>query len=217
VVTFRLPRRAHVVLTVFERYPVCRRVASFTVVGHRGVNRLKIRGRIAGKLLEPGTYSVTARVAGGAPLFQLVLAVVKTRPTAKQLAVERNRNTCSSPALMLVSASDGAGGALTARLLAPKGGKELVRAQNPIPIVGPTTEAPPAASAFSPTRLSQKATNPFVIGALAAAMLLLGLASLPRTAIPDPRLNDAVVRHRPELAVTGTMLLAAAAFVLFLG
>jgi type IV secretory pathway TrbD component len=46
------------------------------------------------------------------------------------------------------------------------------------------------------------------IAAFGAAILLLGVAALPRAAISDPRLTDLVVRHRAELVVTG-----AAAFV----
>lgn len=221
VVKFRLAHRARVVFTVFELYPNCRRVTSFVVAGHRGVNRVKVRRKIAGKLLEPGTYRINARVAGGTPLFQLVLAVVKTRPTAKQLAFERNRNACASPALALVTSSDGAAGALTATVLAPKTQQtqqksEIVRQQNAIPVVGAKSEQPPSASAFSPTRISQNATNPFVILALVAAMVLLGLAALPRTAIPDARLTDTLVRHRLDLVLGGATALAAAAFALFL-
>jgi hypothetical protein len=45
--------------------------------------------------------------------------------------------------------------------------------------------------------------RPFVMGLLALAILLLGLAALPPFAVPDARLNDLLIRHRPEIAVGG--------------
>jgi hypothetical protein len=52
---------------------------------------------------------------------------------------------------------------------------------------------------------------------LAAAIILLGLASLPRVAVVDPRLNDILARHRVEIAGVGTAALVAAAIALLLG
>jgi hypothetical protein len=35
------------------------------------------------------------------------------------------------------------------------------------------------------------------------AILLLGLAAAPRAVVPGARLNDLLVRHRPEIAAAG--------------
>jgi hypothetical protein len=38
---------------------------------------------------------------------------------------------------------------------------------------------------------------------LGMAILLLGLAAAPKAVVPGPRLNDALARHRPEIAAAG--------------
>jgi len=64
--------------------------------------------------------------------------------------------------------------------------------------------------------VTKRVTNPFVLAALAAALLLLGLASLPKAAIPDPRLTDALARHRVEVVLAGSAALATAILTLVL-
>ena len=45
---------------------------------------------------------------------------------------------------------------------------------------------------------------------------LLGLASLPRVAVPEPRFNDLLARHRGEIAALGTASLVAVALAFLL-
>lgn len=58
-----------------------------------------------------------------------------------------------------------------------------------------------------------EALRPIVVVLLALAILLLGVASLPRTAVPDPRLHDLLARHRVDLASVGAAALVAVAFL----
>ena len=62
-----------------------------------------------------------------------------------------------------------------------------------------------------------RAVRPFLVALLAGAILLLGLASLPRVAVPDPRLNDVLARHRAEIATVGVVALVAVAVAFLLG
>jgi hypothetical protein len=55
-----------------------------------------------------------------------------------------------------------------------------------------------------------------VIALLGFAVLLFGLAALPRNTLPDPRTMALVVSHRLELAMAGTAALGAAVVALFL-
>ena len=50
-----------------------------------------------------------------------------------------------------------------------------------------------------------------VVALLAASILLLGLASLPREAVPGARMHDTLARHRLGLAALGTAALVAVA------
>jgi hypothetical protein len=80
--------------------------------------------------------------------------------------------------------------------------------------LGIAARAQPQVSAFTPANLSKNATNPLAIAALGAAIILLGLAALPRTAIPDPRLTDMIVRHRAEVVMAGAAAFVAAVLAL---
>jgi hypothetical protein len=53
-------------------------------------------------------------------------------------------------------------------------------------------------------------SNPFVIAALAAAVLLLGAAALPRGLVPSPRLTIALMEHRVAIAAAGATAFGAA-------
>ena len=50
--------------------------------------------------------------------------------------------------------------------------------------------------------------RPLLFGFLLLAIALLAVASLPRAAVPDPRLTQVLVRHRGEIAYTGGVTLA---------
>jgi hypothetical protein len=56
-----------------------------------------------------------------------------------------------------------------------------------------------------------RAIEPLLVALLAASIVLLGLASLPREAVPGPRVHDALARHRLGLAALGTAALVAVA------
>jgi hypothetical protein len=61
-----------------------------------------------------------------------------------------------------------------------------------------------------------RAIQPVLVALLGAAIVLLGLASLPRMAFVEPRFGDALVRHRTEIASLGAVALLAV-IIAFLG
>jgi len=61
-----------------------------------------------------------------------------------------------------------------------------------------------------------RAIEPLLVALLAASILLLGLASLPREAMPGPRMHDALARHRLELAALGATALVVVALAFLL-
>ncbi len=62
-----------------------------------------------------------------------------------------------------------------------------------------------------------RAIRPLLIGLLAAAIVLLGLASVPGFAVPHARVNDLLARHRAELAGLGAVALISVVFTFLLG
>src|SRR5262249_14107508 len=72
------------------------------------------------------------------------------------------------------------------------------------------------ATDFTPAAVAGRVSNPFVIAALAAAVLLLGTAALPRGVVPSPRLMFALIEHRTAIAAAGTAALCSAIVALVL-
>ena len=72
----------------------------------------------------------------------------------------------------------------------------------------------PHRSALGATHFSNNVTSPLALALFGLAILLLGLATLPQAAVPDPRLNEALVLHRAEVTLAGLAALAAAIAVL---
>ena len=69
-------------------------------------------------------------------------------------------------------------------------------------------------SRFTPAAVAGRVSNPLVIVALAAAVLLLGTAALPRGLVPSPRLTVALMEHRVAIAAAGAAALGAAVIAL---
>jgi hypothetical protein len=96
-VVFRLSRQAIVRFTIVRVYPSCERVGSFSVRAHRGVNRVRFRGRFRGKPLAEGTYRLLVHPGGEAAAAAAVTVVVvhgKTSPAEVRRA--RRANSCST-------------------------------------------------------------------------------------------------------------------------
>jgi hypothetical protein len=62
-----------------------------------------------------------------------------------------------------------------------------------------------------------RAIQPLLVALLALAIVLLGLASLPRMALPESRTSDLLARHRIEIAGLGAAAFAAVVIGFLLG
>ena len=63
-VSFRLPRRSRVVVSLRGPLPSCTRVARFVIQGRRGSNTFRFDGRAGGRPLAEGSYLLGIRPAG---------------------------------------------------------------------------------------------------------------------------------------------------------
>ena len=197
--------------TVKQVSPACVGIGHFTVRAHAGLNRVRFAGAVHGRPLDAGTYRVSIRTAAGHVVRRLTLVVVDgPAPSTDELQSRRLANTCvgsgvspttTSPSALVGSASPatrpGAKQAGAAQGLAP-------REPNLHGILG------------SSVAKTARAIEPLLVALLALAILLLGVASLPREALPDPRMHDLLARHRSEVAALGAAALVAVALAFLL-
>ena len=62
-----------------------------------------------------------------------------------------------------------------------------------------------------------RAIRPMLVGLLVFAILLLGIASLPRVATPESRASDILASHRSEIAGLGAVAFVAVVIAFILG
>ena len=198
--TFVLARNARVVLVVKQVSPTCRIAGRFAVQGHAGLNRVRFPGRAKHLQLGAGTYRISARTPGGRLLRRVTIVVVEGgTPSSSELSSARAANVCTSVS-SLSSAAAGSTGASNTSLSVGHPSASGAPAQG--------TNTHSGAVLGSTVAKAARAIQPLLVALLALAILLLGLASLPRMALIESRTSDLLVRHRIEIASLG-----AAAFV----
>jgi hypothetical protein len=145
-----------------------------------------------------------------------VVVVESGVPSPAELESAQRSNVCDALAAALASNSLSAGPGSAApeqpQTTKPQGNRESAPSTGGVAGASNTHASP-----FSAAQVSKNISNPLVIVALAAAVLLLGVAALPQEAIPDPRLMDMLERHRVEVAFAGVAALAGVVVALALG
>jgi hypothetical protein len=187
--TFVLHRAGRVVLTVSQVAPACVGIGHLTVAGHAGANRFRFAGVLHRRRLTPGTYRITIRTAAGEVLRRLTLVVGEGSAPA---------NVCHGAATVSAGPT---GPFAPQHLPVPR-----PAAAGLAPAHGPQLTSGVLGSSVAKTA---RAIQPFLVAALALAILLLGIASLPREAVPGARMHYALARHRVEVAGLGAGVLIA--------
>jgi hypothetical protein len=199
-----LSQGGRVYFIVKQVSPDCRIAGRFSVRGHKGVNRVPFKGKVRGKPLAPGTYLISATTRRSERIMRTTVVVLERgTPTRAALRAARAANVCPPPSLLAASSGSFMGSFGTADLTAPA--KQGIDIPSPGSAVGgdsPST-SPGGVLGGAVERIAADAIRPLAVILLGIAILLLGLAALPRAAVPDPRLNDLLVRHRPEIAAGG--------------
>ena len=209
--TFVLQRSGRVIFIVNEVSPECVGIGRFSVAGRRGLNRIRFAGVVRGHRLTPGTYRISIHTPDGRVVRRVTIVVVGgSAPTDEQLRALKAANTChgEGTAAAVYTTASGAGDS------------------GPTPGTLPAQKLPrpkPAAAAIGPTGVlasgverTARAIQPLLVALLALAILLLGVASLPREAVPGPRVHDTLARHRVELVGLGAGVLVAVAIAVLL-
>jgi hypothetical protein len=208
--TFVLPVATRVIFTVNQVSPVCRGIGHFSVAGHAGLNRVRFAGRVHHQRLSPGTYRIAARTAAGRILRRIILVVVGgSAPSHAELQSLRAANSCAAAA--------------TAGTRTSSSGSSTSLPKQPLP--SPMSQAPKISSGLGVTHgpnmhagvlatsveRTARAIRPLLVALLGLSVLLLALASVPRVAVAEPRLNYMLARHRLEIAGLGAAALIAVA------
>jgi hypothetical protein len=163
---------------------------------------VRFAGKIAGKPLSAGTYLITATTRHGARVLRLTLVVVERgRLTPAALRAARAANVC--PPEGFLALAPGIGASFGTDFAKPsKPGMDT-----PVPGSGAgddsTSKSAGAVLGSALERAAAEAVKPLAVTLLGMAILLLGLAAAPKAVVPGPRLNDALARHRPEIAAAG--------------
>jgi len=203
---------------VRELSPGCGTVGRFTVRGHKGLNPLRFAGRVGRERLTPGTYRISARTRDGRSVQHVIIVLVAGgAPSRTELTALRASNVCSArrgPSSTAANTSIGASntGGISGDVESSSPNGQASASQAPR---GENSHS--GAVLASAVERTAEAIRPALVALLAAAILLLGLASLPRVALVDPRFGEVLERHRVELASLGAVALLAVLITLLVG
>jgi hypothetical protein len=215
VLHFRLTKKGPLHVAV-SRPSACHAVLTFTRTGHSGANTLRLPARLA-RRLAPGSYRLVVR-SGGRVVAMRGLVV-------RHIGLVQAR-LVRAPAMHAACAAGGVASAIHTASARPAA-DAATRTPNHVPAA--THRAVSAADFPHPKRpqpfphqvLSTVFTKqleqapawlrPIMLGFLAAAILLLGAASLPQRVLPDGRAVALLERRRLGLALSGAVVVVAIA------
>ena len=218
--TFVLPRAARVVFVIRQVSPVCRIAGHFAVNGHAGRNRIRFPSRGSNLQLDPGTYRITARTRAGQVVQRVTIVVVEGgAPTRDQIIAARASNVCTPAGRLAAAASGPTGASNTSNVSSSP--QEVQRSFTPgQPSASGLSEGGNSHSGAvlaSSVEKAARAVRPVLVALLALAIVLLGIASLPRLAVPESRANELLARHRIEIAGLGTAAFVAVVIAFLVG
>jgi hypothetical protein len=210
---FTLSRAATVVFTVRQVSPICRIAERFNVKGHTGRNRVPVPVGANRLQLKPGTYRISAWTRTGELIRRVTIVVVdgERAPSRDELAAARTLNVCAAATRFAAAdISTGASNQPVQRELTPgttpsASGPDSGTSSHSGAVLGTTVEK------------AARAIRPLLVALLTLAILLLGVASLPRMAMPEARTGDLLARHRMEIAGLGAAAFVAVVIAFLLG
>jgi hypothetical protein len=198
ILSFVLSQGGRVYFVIKQVSPDCRVAGRFSVRGHQGANRVRFTGKVAGKPLSPGTYLISATTRHSARVLRLTLVVVdRGTPTPAALRAALAANVCPPEPDSFLGAAPSAGGSFGTGFTG--GAKPALDTASP----GRGTGESASVLGTALQRAAAEAVKPLAVTLLGLAILLLGLAAAPKAVVPGARLNDVLVRHRPEITAAG--------------
>jgi hypothetical protein len=207
---------AQVRFLVIGPAPSCREAGRFVLAGHRGLNRFAFRGRVRGRLLRPGTYTIVPQPVAHARQQPKALAVEIDARGIRPTAPVRWRN-CGRAAYVpapIVGAALPVSEPSRADVASDVAAAETTTsAQGDRPAAKRLAAGP---SGLLPSVRRSSLLTALLIAQLTFSLALLALASLGSGEVTARlRPGQVIVRHRTQIAFIGGALLVGTA-VLFL-
>ncbi len=209
---FVLSSPARVRFLVIGPAPSCQVAGRIVLAGHRGLNRVAFRGRVRGRLLGPGTYTIVPQAASGSSRQAKAVAVVIDARGSRPTAPVRWPN-CDAAV-----ATDATAGDPLRASASPRTGVAAAEAFAPEKRDKAAGKRPAAASSW----LVTSGESSSLLAALLLALLAVSLALLtiawvePGDTTMRFRAVQVILRHRLEIARLGGAGLVSAVLLFLL-
>jgi hypothetical protein len=205
---FVLTGPARVMFFVFGPAPNCSLAGRFTIAGHAGLNSVPFRGRIRGRPLRYGIYTIVpqattraARLRG--PRVAIMIDARGVHPAAPMPSGNCRSATKAAPLLSLTPRDAGVAGAIATERATP--------AHTPAARGDSSLDKPKESQVWI---LPSAGKLWLIIAFTLASLTLLGLAAVePSYTATRFHLIRVLETHRAEVALSGGMFLAAAAML----
>ena len=210
--TFSLLHAERLFFVVQQVAPNCRTVDHFSVRGHAGKNRIRFPARGSRLRLVPGTYRVAVQTRSGLLVERVTIVVVdRGRPSRDEITAARAADVCAATAGGVAAAGSSSGASNTNGLASSLAGTQL---GNSLP---ESKNTRPGAVLGATLARAARAFQPLLVGLLALAIALLGIASLPRLATTGSAANQLLGRYRIAIAGLGATALTAGLIMFLAG
>lgn len=159
--------------------------------------------------LDAGTYRISGRTRSGRVVERVILVVFDGgRPSAAALEAARAANVCPAPTNLGLFGDT----STYAQAQRQSSGTAQPSANGPVLKSGSV----PGGVLGSTAASAAHAIRPLLVALLALAIVLLGVASLPKLAFVDRRANELLARHRLEILALGAAAFIAVALTFLL-
>ena len=192
--------------------PSCQIAGSFRVPGHRGLNTVTFRGRVDGKSLGAGIYTIVPEAADNSRGLPNVVAVAidarGIRPTSPVRWRYCKRSTAGT---VLPDTADKPGLANALQV----SGVAAAGARQPAERAGATDDHPYLGYGWLPTLPTSAGLSAVLTALIAVSMALLGVAAVEPGRMLRFRTMRVIARHQAHMAWLGGGLLISAILLYF--
>jgi hypothetical protein len=194
--------------------PSCQVAGRFVFAGHKGLNKLAFRGRVRGRLLGPGTYTIVPQPVTGSRQLPKAVAVAIDARGIRPTASVRWRNCDQAAAVPAATGADGLPASASRR-----SGVASVEAITPAHGEKAAEKLPAAAAGgLLPSVQTSSLLAALLLALLTVSLVLLSIASLePSDTTMRFRAVQVIARHRAQIAMLGGALLASTGLLFLLG
>lgn len=208
-----LSRPARVRFLVIGPAPSCQTAGRFVLAGHQGLNKVVFRGRVRGRLLGPGTYTIVPQPPAGSRRPPKAVAVAIDAQGVRPTAPVRWRDC--DPAAATASPTVTAGKGLPVPAFRASG-SAAAEAIEPARHESAAEKRPAAAFVWPPNVTNSPQLSALLLALLAVSIALLSLASVKPGHTLRLRTVRVIARHQEQIGWLGGALLVSTILLFFL-